>query len=150
MMSIFDDADVISAYPLEQAIEDGVLVAIFKNRWQELSGGKPIVATAHLFNDISLAGLLEIWNEFVQWQKHVMPTLPEAERLFHTTMNGKKVWVIEDGAHLPSCIQRITRVSAVCSPRSAGWVGAGTVKKLNVKGGEKPCDQSIKSFCLAT
>jgi hypothetical protein len=25
-----------------------------------------------------------------------MPTLPEADRLFHTTMNGKKVWVIED------------------------------------------------------
>jgi hypothetical protein len=98
MMSLFDDADVISAYPLEQAIADGVLVEIFKNRWQELSGGKPIVATAHLFNDISLAGLMEIWNEFVQWQKHIMPTLPEAERLFHTTMNGKKVWVIEDGA----------------------------------------------------
>ena len=27
-----------------------------------------------------------------------MPTLPEADRLFHTTMNGKKVWVIEDCA----------------------------------------------------
>jgi hypothetical protein len=25
-----------------------------------------------------------------------MPTLPEADRLFHATMNGKKVWVIED------------------------------------------------------
>jgi hypothetical protein len=97
-MNIFDDADVISAYPLEQAIEDGVLVEIFKNQWQELSGGKPIVATSHLFNDISPAGLMEIWNEFVQWQKHVMPTLPEAERLFHTTMNGKTVWVIADDA----------------------------------------------------
>jgi len=27
-----------------------------------------------------------------------MPTLPEAEQLFSTTMNDKKVWVIEDGA----------------------------------------------------
>ena len=26
------------------------------------------------------------------------PTLPEEEQMFHTTMNGKKVWVIEDGA----------------------------------------------------
>jgi hypothetical protein len=95
-MSLFDDADVISAYPLDQAIKDGVLVEIFKNRWQELSGGKPIVATAHLAKEISLAGLIEIWNEFVQWQKTVMPTLPEAERLFHTTMNGKTVWVIAD------------------------------------------------------
>jgi hypothetical protein len=97
-MSIFDNADVISAYPLDQAIKDGVLVEIFKNRWPELSGGKPIVATAHLFNEISLAGLLEIWNQFVQWQKTIMPTLPEAERLFHTTMNGETVWVIADGA----------------------------------------------------
>jgi type I site-specific restriction endonuclease len=26
MMSLFDDVDVISAYPLERAIEDGVLL----------------------------------------------------------------------------------------------------------------------------
>jgi hypothetical protein len=98
MKSIFDNADVISKYPLERAIEDGVLVEIFKNQWHKLSGGKPIVATSHLFNAISPAGQMEIWNEFVQWQKYVMPTLPEADRLFHTTMNGKKVWVIEDDA----------------------------------------------------
>ena len=97
-MSQFDDADVISAYTLDQAIADGVLVEIFKNRWQELSGGKPIVTTEHLFNDVSLAGLMEIWNEFVSWQKDVMPTLKEEDRLFHTKMNEKKVWVIEDGA----------------------------------------------------
>jgi hypothetical protein len=96
-MSNSDDADVISRYTLDPAINDGVLVELFKNRWGELSGGKPIVATAHLFHDISLAGLMEIWNEFVQWQKHVMPTLPEADQLFHTTMNGDTVWVIEDG-----------------------------------------------------
>jgi hypothetical protein len=30
-MNIFDDADVISTYTLEQAIEDGVLAAIFQN-----------------------------------------------------------------------------------------------------------------------
>jgi hypothetical protein len=96
MMSIFDDVEVISQYPLDKAIADGVLVEIFKNSWEELSGGKPIVATAHLHGEISLAGLMEIWNEFVTWQKTVMPTLPEAEWLFHTTMNGKKVWVIAD------------------------------------------------------
>jgi hypothetical protein len=70
------------------------LVEVFKNRWHELSGGKPIVATSHLFNEISLAGLMEIWNEFVHWQKTVMPTLPEAERLFTTTMNGETVWAL--------------------------------------------------------
>ena len=97
-MNIFDDAEVISRYPLDQAIKDGLLVEIFQNRWPELSNGKPIVATAHIFHEISLAGLMEIWNEFVQWQKTVMPTLPEAERLFTTTMNGETVWVIAEEA----------------------------------------------------
>jgi Family of unknown function (DUF6573) len=96
-MTMFDDAEIISIYTLQQAIEDGVLVEIFKNRWKTLSGGKPIVATAHLFNEVSLAGLLEIWNEYVKWRKYTEPTLPEEERLFTTTMNGEKVWVLEDG-----------------------------------------------------
>jgi len=88
---------VISVYSLEQAINDGVLVEIFKNRWEQLSGGKPIVATAHLTSEISLAGLLEIWNEYVHWRNTVMPTLPEEEQMFVTAMNGNKVWLIEDG-----------------------------------------------------
>jgi hypothetical protein len=52
---------VIYEYTLQQAIEDGVLVEIFKNLWPELSGDKPIVATSHLFSEVSLAGLREIW-----------------------------------------------------------------------------------------
>lgn len=90
-------SNVIVEYTLEQAIEDGVLVEVFKNRWKELSQGKPIVATTHLFEEVTPAGLLEIWNEFVHWRKHSMPTLPEEEQLFVTSMNDKKVWVIEDG-----------------------------------------------------
>jgi hypothetical protein len=97
-MIIFDDAEVIATYPLQQAIEDGVLVEIFQNRWHELSNGKPIVATAQLAQDISLAGLMDIWHAFVSWREHVMLTLPEEEQLFHMTMNGKTVWVIEDDA----------------------------------------------------
>jgi hypothetical protein len=97
-MSIFDDADVVTAYTLEQAIKDGVLVEIFKPRWQELSGGKPIVATAHLFREISRAGLLELWNAYVNWHKHIRPTLPGEQQLFATTMNNETVWVVEDAA----------------------------------------------------
>jgi uncharacterized protein DUF6573 len=97
-MGIFDYDEVITVYSLKQAVEDGVLVEIFKKRWPELSGGKPIVATAHLFEEVSLAGIMEIWNEFVKWQKEVMPSLPEEEKLFSTKMNGLTVWVIEDGA----------------------------------------------------
>jgi hypothetical protein len=96
-MSKQDDAVVISEYSLQQAIADGVLVEIFKNRWGQLSGGKPIVATEHIFGEVSLAGLMEIWNEFVDWRNNVKDTLPEEEQMFTTTMNGEKVWLIEDG-----------------------------------------------------
>jgi hypothetical protein len=96
MMIIFDDAEVIATYPLQQAIKDGILVEIFKHRWQELSHGKPIVATAHLAQDISPAGLMEIWQAFSSWREHVMLTLLEEEQLFQMPMNGKTVWVTED------------------------------------------------------
>jgi hypothetical protein len=96
-MGIFDPDEVISVYSLKQAIEDGVLVEIFKKRWGELSGGKPIVATAHSFENASLAALQEIWNEFVHWKEHIEKALPEEEKLFHAKMNGLTVWVIEDG-----------------------------------------------------
>jgi hypothetical protein len=95
-MGIFDPDDVITVYSLKEAIEDEVLVEIFKNRWNELSGGRPIIATAHLFENVSLAGLREIWNEFVRWKRYVEKTLPEEKRLFSTKMDGMTVWVIED------------------------------------------------------
>jgi hypothetical protein len=96
-MCQFEDVDIVAKYTRDQAVDDGVLVEIFKKRWPELSGGRPIVATAHLFNEVSLAGLLEIWNEFVHWREYDKPALPEEDHLFHTGMNGKSVWVIEDG-----------------------------------------------------
>src|SRR5512132_1996731 len=100
-MGIFDPDEVITVYSLKQAIEDGVLVEIFKNRWGELSGCKPIVVTAHLFENVSLGGLREIWNEFARWKREVEFTLPEEERLFHTKMNEMTVWVIEDAGYVP-------------------------------------------------
>jgi hypothetical protein len=49
---------------------------------------------------VSLAGLMEIWNECVDWKKKVEPTLKEEDRLFSTKMNGRRVWVIEDAQAL--------------------------------------------------
>ncbi len=87
-----------SVYSLERAIDDGVLVEVFKNRWGQLSAGTPIIATRHVFATLSLAALREIWNDYVVWTKGVKATLPVAEQLFATTMNGATVWVIADGA----------------------------------------------------
>ncbi len=39
-MNLLTKPDVISTYTLRQAIEDGVLVEVFKNRWGTLSGGQ--------------------------------------------------------------------------------------------------------------
>jgi hypothetical protein len=92
-----DTHNVIYSYSLQQAVEDGVLVEVFKDRWGELSGGKPIVATSHVIVNLSLAAVREIWNTYVDWKLRVESTLPEVERLFSTSMNGEKVWVLEDG-----------------------------------------------------
>lgn len=88
-----DDSVVISEYSLEQAIADGVLAKVFENRWAELSSNKPIVATAHVMEGISLAGIMEIWNEYVTTRKQ--GKIPDD--IFVTKMNGDDVWVIEDG-----------------------------------------------------
>ena len=66
---------------------------VFKKRWDELTGGKPLVATSHIMGELSLAAVQEIWNGFVAWQKSNAKT----DALFTTTMSGKKVWVMEDG-----------------------------------------------------
>ena len=95
-MGIFGPDEVITSYSIKQAVEDGVLVEVFKNRWGQLSGGKPIVATASVFEGVSMAGLIEIWNGYVVWKRDVMPTLPEEKRLFSTKMNQMMVWAIED------------------------------------------------------
>jgi hypothetical protein len=96
-MGIFDPLEVITTYSLQEAIEDGVLVEIFKNKWKQLSGGKPIVCSVNLYENVSQAGLMEIWNEFVDWKNNVMPGLPLQERNFQTEVNGMFVWVIDDG-----------------------------------------------------
>lgn len=85
-------------YPLDQAVEDGLVVKLFEHRWEQLSGGKPIVATAHLAGKVSEAALIEVWNEFVAWRREVLPTLPVEDQQFETTINDERVWVIEDAA----------------------------------------------------
>lgn len=61
-MGIFDLDEVITEYSLKEALEDGALVEVFKNRWRQLSGGKPIVATMNVFEQVSKQELMEIWN----------------------------------------------------------------------------------------
>ena len=96
--NIFDEMEIIDAYPLEQAIEDGILVEIFKDQWPHLSNGKPIVATAHLYNEVTREQLAMVWDQFIYWRRYIQDTLPEEEQLFTTHVNNKTVWVIEDGA----------------------------------------------------
>lgn len=64
----------------------------------QMTDGKPIVASTGLRESVSDAGLIEMWNDYVHWRTHVMATLPIEDRLFETTMNNGRVWVLEDGA----------------------------------------------------
>jgi len=88
---------VVYEYTLQQAIADGELVELFKDRWEELTGGKPIVATRHIYTEFNESAFQYIWDMYVHWAKHVEPSLPEEERMFSTKMHDKTVWVIEDG-----------------------------------------------------
>jgi hypothetical protein len=55
-----DEWEVISAYPLERAIADGLLVPVFA----EIAGDKPIVATSHLCHELTYNTLWQIWTQF--------------------------------------------------------------------------------------
>lgn len=88
---------VIASYSQREAINDGVLVPIFADAWDALSGGRPIMATAAIDADISRAALVEIWNAYITWEREVEPTLPIEDRMFTTTVNDKTIWVIDDG-----------------------------------------------------
>ena len=95
-MGIFDALEVITEYSLKEAIEDGVLVEVFKNRWRELSEGKLIVATMNVYEQVSKQELVEIWNGYLDWKRQVFPGRPEEAKLFSAEVNGMTVWVIED------------------------------------------------------
>ena len=90
-MCDFEDTDIISRYPRQQAVDDGLLVEVL--RWK----GMPVMATSHISEEFGLGEFVEIWHEFRAWKEQEEPKLPEADRLFHTVKRGKKVWVIEDG-----------------------------------------------------
>src|SRR5438034_193312 len=79
----------------ENNMNKKTLVEVFQDRCNLLSEGKPIVATSHLYNEVSQAALLEIWNKFAEWQKGYPHTIAEdmteGYPLFTTEINGKKV-----------------------------------------------------------
>ena len=96
IMCQFEDVEIISKYPMSQAIADGILVKLCDVRFGiEI---KPLVATSHLFDEIGQEKIMEVWDEYVKWRQTIMPRLAEEDQMFVTKVNNQKVWVIEDGA----------------------------------------------------
>jgi hypothetical protein len=86
---------MIYEYTLAQAVADGQLVEIFKERWSKLTGGKPLVATMNIMAEFTLVSLQEIWNEYEKWRQTTDPKR-QREEIFTTQLNDHKVWVMED------------------------------------------------------
>lgn len=80
---------IVSTYTASQAVEDGELVELFKNRWEQLTHGRPILATSHVFESFSLAAFQEMYNEYAR-----KAVTQEQKELFVTKMNNQKVWVV--------------------------------------------------------
>lgn len=96
-MGIFDPDEVITIYSLRQAIAQGVLIEVFKGEWDELSGGKPILASMNVYEGVKPEELVEVWNRFVFWRKLVMLKLPkEKKKFFSTEIDYHTIWVIDE------------------------------------------------------
>lgn len=91
---MFEHSEVTSFYSLDDALEGGVLVALFRADWQYLTGGKPIVATAAIANDISEPVLKEMWNDFASIRSLQMQL--DRRPFLSITYNDKNVWILED------------------------------------------------------
>lgn len=79
----------IYEYTHQQAIEDGILGEVFKNRWNQLSNGKPILATSSILAEFSLAAIIEMWNSYAVNR--------QPGHIFCTKMNGENIWITFDG-----------------------------------------------------
>jgi hypothetical protein len=91
----FEDIEIISSYPLSTALADGMLVKLCDIRFGiEI---KPFVATSHLLDEIDRDKVMKVWDEYVKWRQEVMPKLAEEDQMFITKVDGRKVWLIEDG-----------------------------------------------------
>ena len=95
-MGIFDPDEVITIYSIREAVRGGALVEVFKRSWEWLSGGKPVVASINMYEEISSGEMENVWNRFVDWRRRRVPKVMEKDRVFSTTVRHMTVWVIED------------------------------------------------------
>lgn len=138
----FDFDFVMAGITLDQAIEEGLMVPIFANRWPQLSGGKPIIATQAILAEFSLAAMREVWNEYVVWRQDVMPTLPRrgATVLDDHERKDDLVNRRHHRLHHPlSCgLLRIRRPTRSCGIGTMiAWIGAQTKRHLRKHGGNR-------------
>lgn len=93
-------AEAHFSYTVQDALDDGTFVKVFEKGWPALSGGHPIVATRTLYDALSQAALIEVYDGYVHWVNEIAPTLPATERRFTTQINGRDVSVVRDGSSL--------------------------------------------------
>ncbi len=88
-----EQENVIFAYTLAEAIDDGVLQQL---GW---AAGKPLMGTAAIVEEVTAREREGLFRDFLRWQQETEPGLAEEDRMFVATAStGETVWVIDDGA----------------------------------------------------
>ncbi len=85
-----EETNVIYSYTRHQRAKGRMLTEVM--RWN----GRPVLATVHIFKDLDLSVVIDIWQEFCAWREKQKPRLPAEKRLLQTQRNGKKVWMVEN------------------------------------------------------
>jgi hypothetical protein len=99
------------------------VIEVFKREWDQLSRGKPIVASMNVYEGVSGEELVEIWNRFVFWRKFIVPKLPAspADRTQTTSFSiVTRAVAVELG-----CISQTERQGIVSLVVSSGAVITG-------------------------
>ncbi|MGI8482655.1 MAG: hypothetical protein ACR2OU_00135 [Thermomicrobiales bacterium] len=87
-----ENENVIFAYTLAEAIDDGVLVGL---GWAQ---DTPLIGTAAIVQDVSAQEREGLFRDVLRWQRETEPGLAERDRMVVATAStGQTVWVIDDG-----------------------------------------------------
>lgn len=80
---------------IEQALEDGRLVFFYRNRWNEISEGKPIVVAPRIYDGVKRYPLVRAWSEFMRGQRSTKSSAKARRQMFLAEIEGENIGMLE-------------------------------------------------------